>query len=117
MTTLPPKPKITETEQLRSTIFSILDAKIKYADFLLNNYAKSILKEDQIPHRADPDNPSAAIANEKVFAFIENSSLQTTKLLYLRANLNNWNSKKILYLLTSKLIETMSLEKIKQEVN
>ncbi len=117
MTTLPQKTKLTEVEQLRSIIFSILDAKIKYADFQLRNFAKSILKEDQTPHRADPNNPSASIANEKVFAFIENSSMQTAKLLYLRANLNNWNSKKILHLLTNKLVESMSLENIKEEVN
>jgi hypothetical protein len=116
MTTLSPKKSRSSVDTLRSTIFSILDAKIKYADFQLNNYAKSLLKEGQTPSRANNNDNLATIANEKIFSFIENSSLQTTKLLYLRANLNKWNCKKILYLLTQNLIKTMSLEEIKEEI-
>ena len=116
MTTLSPKQSHSNVDNLRSTIFSILDAKIKNADLQLNNYAKSLLKKGQKPSRADASDNTAAIADEKVFSFIENSSLQTTKLLYLRANLNKWNCKKILYLLTQNLIKTMSLDEIKEEI-
>lgn len=117
MTNLSPKTNLTEAEKLRITIFSILDAKIKFADFQLRKFSKSILKENQKPNRANStDEEVATIANEKVFSFIENSSLRTTKLLYLRANLNNWNSKKILYLLTQKMIQKMTLEEIKEEI-
>lgn len=116
MTTLSPQKNRSTVDNLRSTVFSILDAKIKYADLQLSNYAKSLLKEGQTPSRPDAGGSTAAIANEKVFSFIENSSLQTTKLLYLRANLNKWNCKKILYLLTQNLIKSMSLEEIKEEI-
>lgn len=117
MTNVAPKTKSSEAEQLRSTIFSILDAKIKLADAQLSNFANSILKEGQTPTRADQNNMAVALANENVFSFIENSSLHTTKLLYLRANLTRWNSRKILYMLTQKLVKSMSLEEIKREIN
>ncbi len=116
MTTLSHEPNRSSADNLRNTIFSILDAKIRYADLQLNNYAAALLQDGQIPSRAKIDENRVALATEKVFAFIENSSLHTTKLLYLRANLNKWNSKKILYLLSQNLIKEMSLEEIKEEI-
>ncbi len=117
MTNLSPNTSDSEAEKLRNMIFSILDAQLQNADLQLRQYAKSLLVDGQTPSRADLDDKTVAIATEKVFQFIENSSLQTTKLLYLRANLTNWNSKKVLYMLTQKLVQTMSLEEIKKEIN
>jgi len=114
MNTITSKPRSKQSLKLRSTVFSLLDAEIKYADFKLNAFTKSLMKSNQHPRRANLDVTSVLTTNDRVFTIIENSSLHTTKLLYLRSNLTDWNAKRILYLLTQKDIKEMSLDELKK---
>ncbi len=114
MNSIAPIPSPKHSLKLRSTVFSLLDAEIKYADFKLNAFTKSLLKSNQRPRRANLDDTSVLTTNDRVFSIIENSSLHTTKLLYLRSSLTDWNAKRILYLLTQKDIKEMSLDEIKK---
>ena len=105
-----------DDQNLVLAIFRILDAKIKYADFQLNAFVKSIMIDGQQAHRANLQDSKWIEAQEKVFNTIENSSLHTTKLLFLRANVNKHNSDKILKLITEVDLTQMSLEVIKRRI-
>ena len=114
MNSIASKPTALSSQKLRSVVFRLLDAEIKYADFKLSTFTKSLLRSSLRHGRPTSEDGSVHTPNDKVFSIIENSSLHTTKLLYLRSSLTNWNAKKILYLLTKKEIKEMSLEEIKR---
>ena len=107
------KPKFKDSQTLRGIVFSLLDAKIQYIDFKLSKDTRAFLKDDQEPGQAPQDSTIDISSQDNYFSIIENSGLYTTKLLFLRSSLTDWNCKKILYLLNHKDIEKMSLEEIK----
>jgi|GEM_PF-5841663 len=103
-----------QLNSLKEINLNIIDAKIQYADFKLNTFVKNIKKIGQTPSQAPGNNAVAFHSHNDVFDTIENSSLLTTKLLYLRANVSDAKNEKILDLLTNDGLETMSLDQIKE---
>jgi len=101
---------------LNKKVFNMIDVKIQHADLELNKFVQSIMKRGQKPHRAPAKDINWRSTTEEVFSTIENSSLLTTKLLYLRANISETNNETILDLLINHDLEKISLDEIKERI-
>ena len=101
---------------LRVSIIEVINAKIQKADSELKNFMVELQKPNQKPGRPNPEDSSWIDSQKNVFDIIESSSKLTTKLLYLRANLTDYNSPKVLYLVSSSRFKDLSLEALKEEI-
>lgn len=99
---------------LRNSIVKIINAKIQHADQKLNRFMSSLKMPNQKPSRPDGFDMEVIESEKNVFEFIENSSLQTTKLLYLRANVSEYNSHQVLKILSNFQLESIALHELKE---
>ena len=102
---------------LRNSVVQIINAKIQKADQQLKVFMTSLKKQNQVPGRANFTDNLWINKQKNIFDIIENSSLYTTKLLYLRANLTEYNSQKILFMLSTSQLEHMPLHELKEEIS
>jgi len=102
---------------LQNSVVQIINAKIQKADQRLKNFMNALKVQNQSPGRAHLSDNVWINKQKNVFDIIENSSLYTTKLLYLRANLTEYNSRKILFMLSTSQLENMALQELKKEIS
>jgi len=103
-------------KNFRKTLVELINAKIQYADYKLKNFMASLMNNNQTPGRASQQDNEWVNSQNKVLDTIENSSLFTTKLLYLRANITEYNSERIYQLVSDPGLEGMTLEQVKQKL-
>ena len=101
---------------LRDSVIEVINSRIQKADYELRAFMAEIQKPDQKPGRPNQKDTAWIDSQMHVFDIIENSSKLTTNLLYLRANLTEFNSAKVLHLISSSRLKDLSLSELKQEI-
>lgn len=102
---------------MQSSLLKIINAKIQQADSKLKDFMLGLINKNQTPGRPSDQKEIWNTSQVDIFDTIENSSLYTTKLLYLRANLTDYNTGKVLYLLNHDDLEVLSLAYVKELIH
>jgi len=104
-----------DSKLLKKSVIEIINAKIEKVNLQLKAFILELTVPDQTPGRPDNKDFNSALAQKIVFDRIEKSSLLTSKLYCLRANVTDSNSEKILQLLSSSKFESLALQRLKDE--
>jgi hypothetical protein len=109
-------PMETNKISLQQSVVEVINSKIQKVDTELKMFLANLHNPDQTPGRAS-DMDGACIEKQKhIFNVIESSCKQKTKFFYLKVRVTEFNSAKILHLISSCQIAKMSLQELKEEV-
>ena len=113
------RPQLDDTANLSNQVFGILDSKIQYIKFSIQQVMRDYIDIDKIKQLPPEigisfiqDKEAIFNRNAKIFEKIERFNRHLSQLLFLRKQLNKRNSKKILMLISEDRYNFYSEDKL-----
>ena len=101
----------------RQSVIEVINSKIQKTDSELTIFLANLQNSNQTPGQASEKTVAWIEQQKKIFEVIESASKIKSKLFYMRAKMTEYNSAKLLHLISSPRLYELSLQELKDEIS